>query len=153
MLEAFAGLIEASAFGTAARESDWLYPAANLVHLLGLVCLVGGIGVVDLRLVGAFRSLPLAALSRTLTPIAIAGILMLAASGTILFAADATALIRSPRFLTKLVLIAIALTNALAFRFWWRGEEAPPWPLRILAGASVLLWLTVAALGRLIAYA
>lgn len=153
MLEGFAATIEASAFGAAARESAWLYPAANLVHLLGLVCLIGGIGVVDLRLVGAFRALPLASLSRALTPIAIAGILMLAASGTVLFAADATALVRSPRFLTKLTLIAIALANALAFRFWWRGEAAPSWPLRTLAGASVLLWLAVAALGRLIAYA
>lgn len=153
MLENFAASIEASAFGMAARESAWLYPAANLVHLLGLVCLVGGIGVVDLRLVGAFRTLPLAALSRALTPIAIAGLLMLAASGPILFAADATALVRSSRFLTKLALIAIALANALAFRFWWRGEETPSRPLQILAGASILLWLTVAALGRLIAYA
>lgn len=153
MIEGFAAAIEASAFGTAARESAWLYPAANLVHLLGLVCLVGGIGVVDLRLVGAFRNLPLAALSRALTPIAVAGILMLAASGPVLFAADATALARSPRFLTKLALIAVALTNALAFRFWWRGEETPSWPLRALAGVSILLWLTVAALGRLIAYA
>jgi hypothetical protein len=108
---------------------------------------------VDLRLVGAFRALPLVALSRALTPFAIAGILMLAASGTVLFAADAGALVRSPRFLTKLLLIAIALTNALAFRFWWRGEEVPPWPLKILAGASLLLWISVAALGRLIAYA
>ncbi|UIJ45081.1 hypothetical protein LZK98_18855 [Sphingomonas cannabina] len=153
MLENFAASIEASAFGMAARESAWLYPAANLVHLLGLVCLVGGIGVVDLRLVGAFRTLPLATLSRALTPIAIAGLLMLAASGPVLFAADATALIRSPRFLTKLTLIAVALANALAFRFWWRAGETPSWPLRMLAGASLLLWLTVAALGRLIAYA
>lgn len=153
MIEGFAAAIEASPFGTAARESAWLYPVANLVHLLGLICLIGGIGVVDLRLVGAFRALPLAALSRALTPIAVAGLVMLAASGTVLFAADATALIRSPRFLTKLALIAIALANAFAFRFWWRGEAAPSWPLRMIAGASILLWLTVAALGRLIAYA
>ncbi|MGK6319376.1 DUF6644 family protein [Sphingomonas sp. DT-204] len=153
MIEGFAAAIEASAFGTAARESAWLYPAANLVHLLGLVCLVGGIGVVDLRLVGAFRALPLPALSRALVPVAVAGLVMLAASGTVLFAADATALVRSPRFLLKLALIAIALINALAFRFRWRGEEAPSWPLRAIAGASILLWLTVAALGRLIAYA
>ncbi len=153
MLEGLAATLEVSAFGKVARESAWLYPAANLIHLLGLVWLVGGIGLVDLRLVGAFRALPLVALSRALTPFAIAGILMLAASGTVLFAADASALVRSPRFLTKLLLIAIALANALAFRFWWRGEEVPPRLLKILAGASLLLWISVAALGRLIAYA
>ena len=153
MILAVARSIEASGFGTAARESAWLYPAANLVHLLGLVCLVGGIGLVDLRLAGAFRSLPLAALSRALTPVAIAGIVMLVASGTILFAADATALVRSPRFRTKLALIAAALANAVAFRLLWRGEEQPRAVLRAMAGASILMWLSVAALGRLIAYA
>jgi hypothetical protein len=153
LLESFAAALEASAFGAAARESSWLYPVANLIHLLGLVCLVGGIGLVDLRLVGGFRSLPLADLSRLLTPIAVAGIVMLAASGTVLFAADAGALTRSPRFLAKLILIAVALANAMAFRLWWRPGREPSWGLRAMAGASILLWLTVAALGRLIAYA
>ena len=37
-----------------------------MLHLLGLVMLVGAIGAVDLRIVGAWRSLPIAALSRAL---------------------------------------------------------------------------------------
>lgn len=153
MIGELATALEASALGVTARESVWAYPLANLIHLFGLVLLVGGIGFLDLRLAGCFRALPLAALSRALTPLAIAGLLLLAASGTVLFAADAGALVRSPRFQVKLLLIAIAIGNALLFRRLWHGEAVPDTALRLMAVLSLLLWLGVASLGRLIAYA
>ena len=133
------------------RESANAYPAANVLHLLGLVMLVGAIGIVDLRIAGLFRALPLAATVRALTPVGIAGLLLLALTGPLLFAADASALVRSDVFRWKLALIAIALLNALLFRWRWRGAE-PDLALRAIAIASVLLWLTVATLGRMIAY-
>jgi len=151
-MEAAAAAIEASAIGSFVRESAWAYPAANLVHLLGLVMLVGGIGILDLRLAGAFPALPIVPLSRALTPVAVAGLVLMAASGPLLFAADATALVRSSTFGWKLALIAVALANAAAFRWLWRGSGEPAPGLRAMALASVGLWLWVAALGRLIAY-
>ena len=78
--------------------------------------LVGGIGLLDLRLVGLFRSLPVAPLSRALTPVAIAGLILMVPSGLTMVAADA-AVAESATFRWKLLLIALALTNALAFRF------------------------------------
>lgn len=115
--------------------------------------LVGGIGVVDLRVAGAFRSVPLAPLTRALTPLAIAGLTLQVLSGPILFAADARALAESSIFRWKLVLIATAIVNVWAFRRVRGDPEAPPpLPARILAVASLSLWLSVAALGRLIAY-
>lgn len=134
------------------RESANAYPAANLVHLLGLVMLLGAIGIVDLRVGGALRSLPLRPTVTALTPIGIVGLILLALSGPLLFAADATALVRSDIFWRKLVLIGLALLNALAFRWHWRrGGEPGAWT-RTAAIASLLLWIMVAALGRLIAY-
>jgi hypothetical protein len=150
-LTAAARAIEASALGIWMRESANAYPAANVLHLLGLVMLVGAIGIVDLRIAGLFRALPLAATVRALTPVGIAGLLLLALTGPLLFAADASALVRSDVFRWKLALIAIALLNALLFRWRWRGAE-PDLALRAIAIASVLLWLTVATLGRMIAY-
>ena len=94
-LGGFAEAIQASSFGVWAGESAYAYPVANLTHLLGLVMLVGGIGVVDLRLVGAFRSLPTAALSRVLTPVAIAGLLLMIPIGLTMLAADAKSMAAS----------------------------------------------------------
>lgn len=153
MIAELVAALETSPLGMMARESAWVYPLANIVHLLGLILLVGGIGLLDLRLAGCFRTLPLDPLCRALTPFAILGLLLLAGSGTLLFVADAGALVRSPRFQAKLLLIAIALANVLVFRLLWRGETTPHLLLRVVALLSLLLWLTVAALGRLIAYA
>jgi hypothetical protein len=137
--------------------SPWVYPIANVAHLLGLVMLVGGIGVVDLRVAGLWRRIALAPLVRALTPVAVVGIAIQAASGTILFAADGAALARSGVFHLKLVLIALALANALAFRLMWQRRietwsEPPPIAARAMAGGSLLLWLWIGTLGRLIAY-
>lgn len=141
----------------AAWASGAAYPVANVIHLLGLVMLVGGIGVVDLRLAGALPSLPARALSRALTPIALAGLAMMLPSGFILFAADATTLAVSEVFRWKLMLIALALTHAIAFHWLW-GDRLADWdarapPLaRAMAVGSLALWLVIGTLGRMIAY-
>jgi len=157
-------VIDPSAFGEVVQSSPFgvwaggeAYPIANLVHILGLIMLVGGIGVLDLRLIGLFRKIPTGALAAALTPIAIAGLLLMVPSGATMFASDASALVNSGTFRTKLLLIALALANAVAFRFIWQGrieqwDIAPPIGGRVMAAASILLWLSIAALGRWIAY-
>lgn len=152
---ALASALEASPLGVLMRGSRGLYPAANVAHVIGLVLLVGAIGVVDLRVMGFGRAVPLAPLSRFLTPIAMVGFAVLLASGVLLFAADAGPLTRSAMFQVKMGLSVLALANALAFRRWFgdgrRGSEAPP-AARIMAAGSLAAWLAVACLGRLIAY-
>lgn len=150
-MEALAAAAEASALGAWARGSALAYPIANALHLLGLVLLVGSIGLLDLRILGAFPALPLQALARALTPLAVAGLALLALTGALLFAADARALAHNPAFRWKLALVAVALVNALAFRTLWRGQP-PGAPLKAMALASLALWLGTAALGRFIAY-
>lgn len=153
-LAAIAARVAETPFAEWAAGSSWAYPAANVAHLLGLVLVIGGIGLVDLRLIGLFRHLPLQPLAAALTPLAIAGILLLATSGSVLFAADAEALATSDTFRTKLVLIALAVANAIAFR-WLHGRspvDPPPVPARLMAAASLFMWLGVGTLGRMIAY-
>jgi hypothetical protein len=128
-----------------------------VVHLLGLVLLLGGIGLLDLRLLGAFPRLPPAALHDAVRPLAIAGLLLLAASGSILFAADARALAGNGSFQWKLVLIGLALLNALAFRTvasdrLQQWAEAVPVTAQLSALLSLFAWLAVMTLGRMIAY-
>lgn len=154
-LLALAGTLQDTGLARWASATPWAYPWANVLHLLGLVMLVGAIGVVDLRVAGLWRRLPLAALASALTPVAVAGLLVLFASGLVLFAADGSALSRSTVFHAKLVLIAVALVNVAAFRLAQRrgaGDDVPPLSVRVLALASLGLWLAVGTLGRLIAY-
>ncbi len=157
-LAAAAGALEVSALGAWARGSPQAYPLLNLAHLLGLVMLVGGVGVLDLRLAGLGRSLPAVPLSRLLTPVAAAGLGLMAASGAVMFAADAGPLLGSATFRWKLLLIGLALGNALLFRLLWGSRLAlwenrrPPALGAVMAAGSLLLWLAAGAMGRLIAY-
>jgi hypothetical protein len=144
------------AIGLQRWASAGAYPWINTLHLLGLVMLVGGIGAVDLRVAGLWRALPLPALSRALTPVAVAGLALMVPTGLLLFAADGKSLAGSDMLFRKLVIIAFALANAVAFRLIYQRRidagEPPPVAARLMAAASLLLWLTVGALGRLIAY-
>jgi hypothetical protein len=117
--------------------------------------LVGGIGLLDLRLAGAFASLDLRDLARAVTPIGVAGFLILLASGSILFAADARALAGSDMFRLKLILVALALLNMMLFRLAFGrlmlfGATRPA--MRLMGVLSLGLWLGVLVSGRMIAY-
>lgn len=147
--------LQESGFGAWARGPA--YAGLNVAHLFGLVLVVGGIGAVDLRLCGLGRGIPAAALSRFLTPYAMAGVAVAFASGVGLFAADAVSLAGSTTFRWKLALVALALVNALLFRRLfgdrlegWDGN-APAFGIAMAAG-SLALWLAIGTLGRMIAY-
>jgi hypothetical protein len=150
-----AAALQASGFGAWARGP--VYAWINVLHLLGLVLLVGGIGVLDLRLCGFAREVPVEPLARFVTPLAVAGLCIAAPTGIGLFAADAVSLSGSNTFRWKLALVGLGLVNALAFRVLWRRRLAT-WndsatALGVAAAASSLaIWLAVGTLGRLIAY-
>ena len=150
-----AGALQASGFGAWARGPAYAW--LNVLHLLGLVLLVGGIGILDLRLCGLGRAIPLPALARFLTPLAVAGLVVAIPTGAGLFAADAGTLYASTTFRWKLALILLGLANALAFRFAWQRhlegwDKRPSLPGRLVAAASLAIWLAVGTLGRMIAY-
>jgi hypothetical protein len=44
--------LEATTIGSAIRNSSWLFPAIESVHVLGIIVLVGSTGLFDLRLLG-----------------------------------------------------------------------------------------------------
>ena len=96
----YLALLEASALGQTARSSVWLYPLANLLHVLGAALLVGAIAVFDVLILRG-RLLEAVGAARVALPIAAIGLLLQALSGPVLLAAEATALGRNPVFLAK----------------------------------------------------
>lgn len=154
MLEAVAAAVDGTAFALWAARDPLAYPLANVVHVLGAVMLVGAIGLIDLRLLGAFRALPERALVRALSPVGAAGLLLMLLSGSVLFAADALALATSGVFRWKLLLVLLGIANALAFRaVLARGGGHIGPGARLMALVSLSVWLAVLVLGRWIAYA
>ena len=154
---AWAVALQDSGFAFAIRDSTWIYPIANLSHILGLALLVGSILILDLRLLGVGRWVAVDALSRLTTPFSILGICLILASGSVLFSADAAALATNPIFRLKMAILAVALTNAVLFRLLWQRRMAAwtdfvPAQAKLQAALSALAWLSVGSCGRLIAY-
>jgi len=158
MAPAWASALEASALGAFVRDSSWLYPTANLVHILGIAILLGAILALDLRLLGLGRgSIALPGAARYLSPLAAAGLALAIPGGFLLFAADAGPMAAHPVIQAKAVLIAFGLLNVALFHaLWWRRLDvwgsAPPVAGRVMALLSMALWLAAAACGRLAAY-
>jgi hypothetical protein len=146
--------IENSGLGQLARSSLWLYPSANLVHVLGAALLVGSIVVFDILLLRR-RYEAVRVISGTALTIAGLGLALQIASGIILFSAEATALVRNPVFLIKMVIIAVGLANlALYHASKNKMPQTPGIPpnASFHAAASAVVWIGAAMAGRAIAY-
>lgn len=150
--------LQESAFGTYIRQSVWIYPFGNVLHVLGVALLVGSIVALDARLIGfGMRYVSVEGASKLLTPFAVAGILLLLPGGVILFVADAGPLAANGLMQLKFALIALGLVNAALFRRNWNArlgtwDVDPPRAGRLQALASILIWLAVPTIGRLVAY-
>ena len=153
------GAIESSALGQAMRQWLWLYPSVEIVHIAGIAMLVGSIVVLDLRLLGLSRSLPVRRLAAHVLPWSAGSFLLIVPSGLAMFVAHAADLMGNPVFALKVCLILAAGTNAAAFHAGvfrsaaqWDVDVMPPLAARFAAALSLLLWLSVLACGRLLAY-
>jgi hypothetical protein len=153
------GAIEASALGQAMRQWLWLYPSVEIVHITGIALLVGSIAILDLRLLGLSRSLPVRRLAAHILPWSIASFALIVPSGLAMFVAHANDLLSNPLFAVKMCLILLAGANAGilhagVFRSagQWDVDVMPPLAARAAAAASLLLWISAIACGRLLAY-
>ena len=148
--------IEQSAFFTWVRESSsiWAYPSILFLHTVGMATVVGLSAMIDLRVLGFARQLPLDPLDRYF-PFIWAGFWLNAISGVVLFAADATAKIANPVFAAKMLLVGGGTMTIAAIRriVFGRGPDSTVTPLgKLLAAASLMFWLGATTTGRLMTY-
>jgi hypothetical protein len=144
------GQIDQSSAAIWIRESGVLYgyPLILFLHTLGLSTLVGLSSAINLRLLGFASGIPLASLDR-IFPVMWAGLALTAATGILLFVADATTHASNPAFLVKLVFVLLAVTAlALTWTRVFRGQHSG----RILAAFSLVCWFGALSAGRLMAY-
>jgi len=155
--------LEASGLGQAMRQWLWLYPAVEIVHIVGIGLLFGSIVVFDLRLLGFSRDISVKRLARHVLPWSAGSFLLIVPSGLLMFIAHASEFIASGVFAVKMLLILAAGVNAglfhtITFRTAdvWDSEEMrklpPPPSARLAGGLSLLIWVSVIACGRLLAY-
>ena len=152
--------LESSMLGHAMRSSGvWTYGVVNLVHILGVSTLFGAVLVLDLRLLGLWRTVPLPSIAGPTVPVATTGFVMAALTGPAMLATNATEYVDNPFLLIKFPAIALALLNVavVSSRPAWKamGREPTPADRRMLAiggAVSLAAWLTAIGAGRMIGY-
>lgn len=146
---------------TSIRESEWTFPIIQTFHIVGVLIFFGAMVLVDLRIIGiVLREKPANDVAKAILPLAWIGFAITAASGLVLFAAQAEKIYTNAFLITKFVLIAIAGLNLIAFHAlqgrsiaeWGSGDTAAPALARGSAAASLVLWIAVVIAGRFIAY-
>lgn len=146
---------EQTAPGVVVRESTWLFPVIESVHLLGLCLLGGAILVVDLRMLGLGLSCQsISELHRQLRPWLLAAACVLLTTGVLLFLSEAVKCYYSQSFRVKMVALPVALayTVTLRARVASASGTAASARTRLAAAFSMALWFTVAAAGRWIGF-
>ena len=161
MISEFMAWLQNSALGHAMRESGvWTYAIVNLTHILGISTMFGAILVLDLRLLGIWRHLTVAAIAEPAIPIAATGFLVASLSGICLLATKASEYVGNPFLYIKFPAIVVGLLNVMALNFLsgWRDRKirdlspSEQRQLAVAGGVSLLSWLTAITAGRLIGY-
>ena len=159
-LLAFCKWLEQTWVGSGVRQSLWLFPAIETVHLLGMAALVATATVLDLRLLGwMMPQKRVSELAGRLLPWSWTAFAAQVVTGVVLFSSEAVKLYDNPAFRLKLLLIVLAGVHALIFHLTvyrnvatWDDSPATPAGAKIAGGVSVLLWIAIVAAGRFIGF-
>ena len=139
------------------HRSGVAYLLVNATHILGVGLILGAILPLDLRLLGFFRSVPLAVIGPFLVRVAAGGVALAILMGLWLFSVKPVEYLGNPAFLWKIAFLLLALMNVVLQhrnRHYQNalasGAVRPS--VRVMAGCSAALWLTVLVAGRWIGF-
>ena len=140
------------------KNSTWAWPISESLHFVGLSLLIGTIGILDLRMLGLAKRLPLAAV-HDLVPWGIAGYALNVMTGVCFFTGEPGEYIENVAFQLKMSFMLLAGINVLVFystvfrqvEALRPGEDAPL-AAKIIVGASLFLWVAVMCCGRMLTF-
>ena len=133
------------------NSAVWMFPAVEILHLIGIVLLVGLAAIVDLRLLGVrLTAMPVAVLSSELAPWTTAGFVMVLITGPLLLATDADRYYRSWEFRFKMTCLALAILFDFTLHRKVRSGAGSLTTQRAAGWISLVLWSCVVAGGRAI---
>ena len=159
MIETLTNEIMASQLSQWIQATYWLWPVLEIIHFFGLTLLMGGLIIVDLRMIGFFSTINLKGVKKLL-PFVIFGFLLNLITGILFVYGDPSRYAINIGFQIKLILILIAGCNAAIYHFRVEGYALelgsssirPPLTIKLVGLTSLSLWTGVLLLGRLIPY-
>lgn len=137
---------------------NWTWVILEILHFFGLCVLLGSLLIIDLRLIGFFRSIPIADTHRIL-PWTFVGFAINLITGILFYFGDPARYTINIGFQIKMLLIILAGLNALWFYLkidkpmrTWDQHGDTPGLAKLIGSLSLLIWFSVLLCGRLIPY-
>jgi hypothetical protein len=137
----------------AMNSSEWMFPIIEVIHMIGIVLLVGTAVILDLRLMGLrLKSMPVWGLASDLMPWTTAGLVTVLITGPLLLSTDADRYYDSYEFRFKMACLALVILLDIVVHRRVRAKDSTAGPgLQRFAGTmSLLLWSCVVLGGRAI---
>jgi H+/Cl- antiporter ClcA len=162
-MEFLAPLFSSQAIRTFVINSAWAWPIAEIIHFVGMALLFGTVGILDMRLLGVAKSMPVAPLTR-LVWLGVAGFGLTIVTGYVFITSSPDGpldYLNNLSFQFKVGCLALAGLNVVVFYATGLaskvdrlgpGEDAPR-RAKIVAATSLVLWLGVIYFGRMLMYA
>lgn len=163
MLESFGNWLATFELHQLMNAHDWLWPLCEIIHFIAMALLIGSIGVLDLRILGVAKGLPISRLE-ALVPVGVGAFIANAVTGFLFVAGNPTGgpngYLLNLAFQIKMILILVAGLNAVAFYVTGISKSmARLGPIdeaarnaKIIAAVSLSAWICVIIFGRLIMY-
>jgi hypothetical protein len=152
--------LEATGLATKIRESLYLFPLLESAHVIGLALVFGTIVIIDLRLLGAASvERPFKRMASDILKWTWAAFGLTALTGALMFSTNADVYYHNFYFRAKMLLLALAGINMLAFELTagktvqrWDGARSAPSSGRAVAVLSIVIWIGVIFMGRMIGF-
>lgn len=159
-IDALLKSIEATSFATSVRDSIWMFPIIESVHVISFTLVVGTIAVIDLRLLGlASKQRSFQRMSSDILKWTWAAFALTVATGLMMFTTNARVYYHNPFFRAKMVLLVLAGLNMAVFEFTagrtvrtWDSSASVPRAGKAVAAVSLVLWISIIFMGRIIGF-
>jgi len=147
----FFKLLELSSVSQFIKQTSWLFPIIESIHLVAFAILGGSTLIIDLTLLGLGPIKQLSSIIEdNIRPCIMLSVSILIFSGTLLFLSEATKLYTSTLFWLKMSSLIVALLFTLFIRnpTAQKNDQTKKLKNKLIALISLFLWLSIAILGR-----
>ena len=158
VMQTFVQWVAATPVSVWINQSTWIWPFCETLHFIGLSLLLGVTGFFDLRLMGLFRRVSIAA-ARDLMPLALAGFTINALTGVVFLIGLPAQYANNRIWWYKVGFIALAGLNALFYEtrlskkvLALEPHADTPAAVKMIGVVSLAAWLAVLYCGRMLPF-
>jgi len=163
VIDAISNFLTSGPIDEFVASHDYAWPLGEILHFFGMALLIGSVGLVDARMLGIGKGIPIKSLEKFI-PLGVIGFIINLLTGIMFVAGNPVGgpqeYLTNLAFLLKMLCVLIAGLNLLAFYALGIAKKAnavepggdAPMSAKVVAAVSLLLWFGVIYFGRFIMY-